>query len=128
MRRREGPVACWRGRLQPTEVRGGGMCGSNACHSMRSFVFPSRARVARRRPLCTVIPHQQVCSLPPCPCPLPSLLYITYRYQGHVSAALVLGGVDFKGPHLFTVRQVAWTQVTTGWCLAGCVTRTMGAA
>lgn len=24
------------------------------------------------------------------------------RYQGHVSAALVLGGVDFKGPHLFT--------------------------
>ena len=25
------------------------------------------------------------------------------RYQGHVSAALVLGGVDFKGPHLFTV-------------------------
>ena len=28
----------------------------------------------------------------------------TTRYQGHVSAALVLGGVDFKGPHLFTVR------------------------
>lgn len=26
-----------------------------------------------------------------------------FRYQGHVSAALVLGGVDFKGPHLFTV-------------------------
>ena len=25
------------------------------------------------------------------------------RYQGHVSAALVLGGVDLKGPHLFTV-------------------------
>ena len=25
------------------------------------------------------------------------------RYQGHVSAALVLGGVDFRGPHLFTV-------------------------
>lgn len=25
------------------------------------------------------------------------------RYQGHVSAALVLGGVDIKGPHLFTV-------------------------
>ena len=27
-----------------------------------------------------------------------------YRYQGHVSAALVLGGVDVTGPHLFTVR------------------------
>ena len=26
------------------------------------------------------------------------------RYQGHVSAALVLGGVDVHGPHLFTVR------------------------
>jgi len=26
-----------------------------------------------------------------------------FRYQGYVSAALVLGGVDFKGPHLFTV-------------------------
>ena len=27
----------------------------------------------------------------------------TRRYQGHVSAALVLGGVDSTGPHLFTV-------------------------
>ncbi|KAK9836089.1 hypothetical protein WJX81_000537 [Elliptochloris bilobata] len=26
-----------------------------------------------------------------------------FRYQGHVSAALVLGGVDLRGPHLFTV-------------------------
>eukprot|EP00891_Asterochloris_glomerata_P004967 jgi/Astpho2/4967/Aster-06703 len=26
-----------------------------------------------------------------------------FQYQGHVSAALVLGGVDFNGPHLFTV-------------------------
>ncbi|EFN57009.1 hypothetical protein CHLNCDRAFT_30565 [Chlorella variabilis] len=26
-----------------------------------------------------------------------------FKYQGHVSAALVLGGVDFRGPHLFTV-------------------------
>jgi hypothetical protein len=26
------------------------------------------------------------------------------RYQGHVSAALVLGGVDLNGPHLLTVR------------------------
>jgi len=26
------------------------------------------------------------------------------RYQGNVSAALVLGGVDLRGPHLFTAR------------------------
>jgi len=26
-----------------------------------------------------------------------------FKYQGHVSAALVLGGVDFRGPHLFTI-------------------------
>ncbi|DBA76230.1 hypothetical protein WJX77_006905 [Trebouxia sp. C0004] len=26
-----------------------------------------------------------------------------FKYQGHVSAALVLGGVDLNGPHLFTV-------------------------
>ena len=32
-----------------------------------------------------------------------ALVLRLYRYQGHVSAALVLGGVDFNGPHLFTV-------------------------
>jgi 20S proteasome subunit beta 2 len=26
-----------------------------------------------------------------------------FRYQGHVSAALVLGGVDINGPHIYTV-------------------------
>jgi len=26
-----------------------------------------------------------------------------FKYQGHISAALVLGGVDFTGPHLHTV-------------------------
>lgn len=26
-----------------------------------------------------------------------------FQYQGHVSAALVLGGVDITGPHLYTV-------------------------
>ncbi|XP_076905730.1 proteasome subunit beta type-7-B-like [Bidens hawaiensis] len=26
-----------------------------------------------------------------------------FRYQGHVSAALVLGGVDLTGPHLYTI-------------------------
>lgn len=30
-----------------------------------------------------------------------------FKYQGYISAALVLGGVDFNGPHLFTVRCVA---------------------
>ena len=28
-----------------------------------------------------------------------------FKYQGHVSAALVLGGVDLNGPHLFTVSR-----------------------
>lgn len=28
---------------------------------------------------------------------------LTIRYQGHVGAHLVLGGVDSTGPHLFTV-------------------------
>lgn len=28
---------------------------------------------------------------------------LLFRYQGHVSAALVLGGVDVTGPHLYTV-------------------------
>ncbi|KAF5373591.1 hypothetical protein D9758_000803 [Tetrapyrgos nigripes] len=27
-----------------------------------------------------------------------------FRYQGHVGAALVLGGVDVTGPHLFTIH------------------------
>ena len=26
-----------------------------------------------------------------------------FKYQGHVSAALVLGGVDVTGPHLYTI-------------------------
>ena len=30
-------------------------------------------------------------------------LHELYRYQGHVSAALVLGGVDVTGPALYTV-------------------------
>lgn len=34
----------------------------------------------------------------------PSYTTVCHRYQGHVSAALVLGGVDVTGPHLFTVR------------------------
>lgn len=35
----------------------------------------------------------------PCLC----LVVVLFRYQGHVSAALILGGVDLHGPHLFTV-------------------------
>merc|ERR1712070_739228 len=34
---------------------------------------------------------------------LSMLKQMLYRYQGHVSAALVLGGVDLKGPHIYTV-------------------------
>merc|ERR1711934_762805 len=34
---------------------------------------------------------------------LSMLKQMLYRYQGHVSAALVLGGVDFNGPHIYTV-------------------------
>ena len=31
-------------------------------------------------------------------------LLCVYRYQGHIGAALVLGGVDSTGPHLYTVH------------------------
>ena len=31
-----------------------------------------------------------------------------FKYQGHVSAALVLGGVDLNGPHLYTVLLATW--------------------
>merc|ERR1712216_802713 len=34
---------------------------------------------------------------------LAMLKQMLYRYQGNVSAALVLGGVDLKGPHIYTV-------------------------
>lgn len=27
-----------------------------------------------------------------------------FRYQGHVSAALVLGGVDVSGPHIYSIH------------------------
>ena len=29
---------------------------------------------------------------------------VSFRYQGNIGAALVLGGVDATGPHLFTVH------------------------
>jgi 20S proteasome subunit beta 2 len=33
-----------------------------------------------------------------------------YKYQGHVSAALVLGGVDVHGPHLYSIHPHGSTQ------------------
>jgi 20S proteasome subunit beta 2 len=33
-----------------------------------------------------------------------------YRYQGHVSAALVMGGVDVHGPHLYSIHPHGSTQ------------------
>lgn len=35
---------------------------------------------------------------------------LLYKYQGHVSAALVLGGVDLNGPHLYSVHPHGSTQ------------------
>lgn len=32
------------------------------------------------------------------------LKQMLFRYQGHIGAALVLGGVDPTGPHLFTIH------------------------
>merc|ERR1712006_21944 len=34
---------------------------------------------------------------------LSMLKQFLFRYQGNISAALVLGGVDFKGPYIYTV-------------------------
>ena len=33
-----------------------------------------------------------------------------YKYQGHVSAALILGGVDITGPHLYSIHPHGSTQ------------------
>ena len=33
-----------------------------------------------------------------------------YKYQGHVSAALVMGGVDAHGPHLYSIHPHGSTQ------------------
>ena len=35
---------------------------------------------------------------------------LLYKYQGHVSAALVLGGVDINGPHLYSIHPHGSTQ------------------
>ena len=31
------------------------------------------------------------------------LCQLLFRYQGHIGAALILGGVDLKGPHIFCI-------------------------
>lgn len=41
---------------------------------------------------------------------LTMLKRMLYRYQGHVSAALVLGGVDVQGPHLYSIHPHGSTQ------------------
>lgn len=35
---------------------------------------------------------------------------LLYKYQGHVSAALILGGVDVHGPHLYSIHPHGSTQ------------------
>lgn len=37
-------------------------------------------------------------------------MLLKFRYQGHVSAALVLGGVDVNGPHLYSIFPHGSTQ------------------
>lgn len=44
-------------------------------------------------------------------CFIPFNQYDDYRYQGHVSAALVLGGVDKFGPHLCSIAPHGSTDV-----------------
>lgn len=40
----------------------------------------------------------------PVPCAATLLKQYLFRYQGHVSAALVLGGVDSEGPHIYSIH------------------------
>jgi len=40
----------------------------------------------------------------PVPCASMLLKQYLFRYQGHVSAALVLGGVDSQGPHIYSIH------------------------
>lgn len=40
----------------------------------------------------------------PVPCAATLLKQYLFRYQGHVSAALVLGGVDNQGPHIYCIH------------------------
>lgn len=40
----------------------------------------------------------------PVPCAATLLKQYLFRYQGHVSAALVLGGVDNQGPHIYSIH------------------------
>eukprot|EP01068_Selenidium_serpulae_P006769 Selendium_serpulae@DN4504_c0_g1_i1.p1 len=40
------------------------------------------------------------------------LSQLLYRYQGHIETALVLGGVDFRGPHLYNIHPHGSTDKT----------------
>ena len=42
-----------------------------------------------------VVPVVTACTL---------LKQMLFRYQGHISAALVLGGVDSTGPHIYSIH------------------------
>lgn len=65
-------------------------------------------------------------------CDLPdSRVNVAPRYQGYIGAALVLGGVDVTGPHLYSIYPHGSTDklpyVTMGkWCSLGAVTRRPG--
>lgn len=73
-----------------------------APRSSHMSVMPATARLSLRGPLCSL--HPPYCARPSLHPPTqPPTNPRRRRYQGHVSAALVLGGVDFRGPHLFTV-------------------------
>lgn len=65
---------------------------------MPALQLPETAPLVPWRARLPVSPPPPTRQCPPPACPAPCC-----RYQGHVSAALVLGGVDFRGPHLFTV-------------------------
>lgn len=41
---------------------------------------------------------------------LTNIKQMLYKYQGHVSAALILGGVDVNGPHLYSIHPHGSTQ------------------
>ena len=59
----------------------------------------SRALCVHRARACVCLPHGS----PPCQTVLRSASLGTCRYQGQVSAALVLGGMDCTGPSLYTI-------------------------
>ena len=76
-------------RLYACQITAGHTCQASCCHSSACADGTSSASIG--------IQSGAGC--------LGCLMTVAFyaRYQGNVSAALVLGGVDFRGPHLFTV-------------------------